>query len=203
MKRKEEWLITEDDLNDGVYAISFVDQPAIEDDFQYFNAIKSNFETLNDEKKIVIGPMMIPNMDIPRRDPETGEIFDMFFSEDTVKMIAHKYLKQKKQSEVTVDHKFAVDGITLVESWIVEDTEKDKSAIYKKQPKGTWMGIFKINNDEIWQNYIKSGVVKGFSVEGRFIRPEIFNKYEEEKKRKLYELDAEIIEKFKELLKNI
>lgn len=187
----QEWVITEEDLETGVFAISFVDEPAIEVDFQYFNKVKSDFKSIDDEKRIVIGPIMVPNIEILRRDPQTKELFNCYFSEKTVEMIAHKYMKMKKQSEVTIGHEFKVDGITLVETWLVEDPNMDKSKLYNEQKPKTWMGIFKIDNDEIWENYVKTGEVKGFSVEGNFIT----DNFDKE--------NIEIIEKLKKLLEKI
>ena len=73
------------------------------------------------------------------------------------------------QSNSTLEHNSELQGLTLVESWIVEDKQKDKSALYNLDvPVGTWMGSVKVNNDEIWNDYVKTGKVKGFSIEGYF-----------------------------------
>ena len=73
------------------------------------------------------------------------------------------------QGKATLEHDMALQGICMVESWIKEDMEKDKSAIYgMNDPIGTWMGCLKVTNDEIWNDYVKTGRVKGFSIEGYF-----------------------------------
>jgi len=73
------------------------------------------------------------------------------------------------QSNSTLEHNSELQGLTLVESWIVEDKQKDKSALYNLDvPVGTWMGSVKVNNDEVWNDYVKTGKVKGFSIEGYF-----------------------------------
>lgn len=75
----------------------------------------------------------------------------------------------KRQSQSTLEHDKQLQGLTLVESWIVEDKAKDKTALYGLDvPVGTWMGSVKVNNDEIWNDYVKTGRVKGFSIEGYF-----------------------------------
>jgi hypothetical protein len=79
------------------------------------------------------------------------------------------YLKKKYTDKSTLEHDKKLNGVTLVESWIKESTTKDKSALYNLNvPVGTWMGTFKIDNDEIWNDYVKTGEVKGFSIEGLF-----------------------------------
>jgi hypothetical protein len=35
-------------------------------------------------------------------------------------------------------------------------------------PVGTWVGSIKVENEEVWNDYIKTGIVKGFSIEGYF-----------------------------------
>jgi hypothetical protein len=63
----------------------------------------------------------------------------------------------------------AITGLTLVESWIVEDKENDKSNMYGMDlPLGSWVGAIKVDNEEIWNDYVKTGKVKGFSIEGYF-----------------------------------
>ena len=79
------------------------------------------------------------------------------------------YLQNGNQSESTLEHEQKLNGLTLVESWIVEDKDKDKSALYELNvPVGTWMGTVKVDNDQIWNDYVKTGKVKGFSIEGYF-----------------------------------
>jgi hypothetical protein len=90
------------------------------------------------------------------------------------------------QNNSTLEHQHSLNGLTLVESWIVEDETHDKSRRYGLNvPVGTWMGVVKVNNDEVWNDYVKTGKVKGFSIEGYFIdkmeRPkEPINDFEEE-----------------------
>ena len=133
--------------------------------------IKNSFAEQDREKQMVAGPIMVPKKLIYRFDEWNGEYY-VYFSEDTIEKIAHKYLINNHQSSVNIDHQEdnVVDDVHLVESWLVEDPEKDKSyaMMGKKYPKNTWFGIMKINNKKVWDEYIKEGRVLGWSVEGYF-----------------------------------
>ena len=121
-----------------------------------------------DEQQIVIGPLMKPNMLIPRMD-ENGDPYHVYFTAETIKKIAYKMVKDKLIDRVNIEHdnKDSVDAY-LVESWII-DGDNDKSKNYGfNLPEGTWMGMYKIQDKKIWDEYIRSGLVKGFSVEGMF-----------------------------------
>ena len=159
-------LVLEND-DEGVFALSFVENPAIEMDFVYFGE-EYKFQQVNEEKRLVVGPILVPNKKILRVDG-SGQPYEVYLSEDTVRRIAHNYMKNGYQNETTLEHDKKVDGISLTESWIVESREKDKSKLYNMTlPVGTWAGVFRIDNDEMWEDYIKSGKVKGISIEGIF-----------------------------------
>ena len=132
---------------------------------------ESNFSELNKEKQMVVGPIMVPEKLIYRWDEFNGDYW-VYFSKDTIEKIAHKYLINNYQSSVNIEHSEDedVEDVTLVESWIVENSEMDKSyaMMGKKYPKGTWFGTMKINNKKVWDEYIKQGKVMGWSVEGFF-----------------------------------
>lgn len=120
------------------------------------------------EQQMLVGPAMIPNKLILRKDEE-GNPYYVYFSEDAIKRIAYKMLKDKVIDKVNIEHdgQQFVDGAYLVESWIVDDPEKDKSNLYGFKPvKGTWMTMYKIENKNVWDEYVKSGKVRGFSIEG-------------------------------------
>ena len=119
------------------------------------------------EKKILLGALLIPNKPIYRNGNE-GDYY-IFFSKDTIMKASQMYLKNGYQNNSTLEHKEALNGLTLVESWIVEDKVHDKSRKYGLDvPVGTWMGAVKVNNEDIWQEYVKTNKVKGFSIEGYF-----------------------------------
>jgi len=161
-------LVIEDENIDEVFAISLVEEPAIESNFVFFDKEKVQFAALSDEKRLVMGPILIPDKQILRVDGE-GKPYHVFFKPETIKRLSEMYLKKKYTDSATLEHDKKINGVTLVESWIKESVTKDKSALYNLNvPVGTWMGTFKIDNDEIWNDYVKSGEVKGFSIEGLF-----------------------------------
>jgi hypothetical protein len=123
----------------------------------------------NDDEMIVTGPAMIPNALIPRRD-EMGNLFHVYFSKETVKNIAKKFLEDNNTHNTDINHDDnVVTENTLLESWIVANPEMDKStALGFNVPEGTWMTSYKINNEETWQK-IKAGELNGFSVTGNFL----------------------------------
>lgn len=165
-------LLPSEESLDSFDAISFVDYPAIEEDFKAFTkeTDKYTFAKVNEDEQIVVGPVLIPNKKIYRYDRITGEEFEIWFSEQTVKTLGYNFLKHGYQKKVNKDHKTPVNDIYLAESWIVNDPDNDKAnSLGYKVPKGTLMGTMKIDNKEFWLNEVKTGNVKGFSIEGYFV----------------------------------
>ena len=153
---------------DEVFKISLVETPAIESNFVFFDKEEMQFARVDDEKRMVMGPILIPNKNILRVDG-AGNAYEVFFSRETVAKLAQNYLKQKYTDQANIEHETDVDGVTLVESWVVESAEKDKSKLYGLTvPVGAWMGTFHIENEKVWDEYVKTGKVKGFSIEGLF-----------------------------------
>jgi hypothetical protein len=162
-----ELIIDEDAELYGIDAISLVDAPAIELDFIALKSDRVEFAVQDAEKRILIGPALVPDKPIYRRNGE--EEFYVYFSKKTVRRASELYLKHGHQGSHTLEHEHKIQGLTLVESWIVEDKEKDKSAAYNLNvPVGTWMVTIKVENDAIWEEWVKEGKVKGFSIEGYF-----------------------------------
>jgi len=161
----------------GIQAISIVENPAIEEDFVALATQKIEFATQNDEKRILMGAALIPNKPIYRRNGE--EEFYVYFSKDTIRKASELFFQNGNQNKSTLEHQAELQGLSVVESWIVEDEQKDKSSLYGLQmPVGTWMVSMKVNNDDIWTNYVKTGKVKGFSIEGYFVDKVNFAKQE-------------------------
>jgi hypothetical protein len=173
----------------GIQAISIVENPAIEEDFVALKTQKIEFATQNEEKRILMGAALIPNKPIYRRSGE--EEFYVYFSKDTIRKASELFFQNGNQNKSTLEHEAELQKLSVVESWIVEDTEKDKSRLYgMDMPVGTWMISMKVNNPDIWENYVKTGKVKGFSIEGYFVDKVNFNKQEMEV---LEEQEAELI----------
>ena len=130
---------------------------------------KTSFAAL-DEKMMLIGPLMVPSKLILRVD-ENGDEYYVYFTADTIRKISYKMMKDKLIDRVNIEHDSnnSVEDAYMVESWIIDNPSTDKSREYGfNLPKGTWMGTYKIDNQKIWTDYIKTGKVKGFSVEGFF-----------------------------------
>ena len=162
-----ELYIDEENEFSGIEAISVVENPAIEEDFIALKKHEVQLAEVDAEKRILMGPALIPNKQIYRTNGE--EEYNIFFSEDTVKKASELFLSRGKQNNSTLEHQVDLQGLSVVESWIIEDTDMDKSKKYGLSlPKGTWMVSVKVNNDDIWNNYVKEGKVKGFSIEGFF-----------------------------------
>jgi hypothetical protein len=123
---------------------------------------------LDEEKRKVVGPLLIPNKLILRLDEENKPYY-VYFSEDTVRDIAEKAMREKLLDNVNLEHNpEASVKAHMTSSWIVEDSNNDKSNMYDMNvPVGTWMGEYKVEDDTVWQ-MVKDGVVKGFSIEGIF-----------------------------------
>lgn len=166
-----ELILDEQHVASGIDAISIVEAPAIESNFVALKSHEVKFAKVDEEKRILMGPILIPDKPIYRKQIVDGELdeFYIYFSKDTVRKASQMYLLNGKQNNATIEHELKLQGVCMVETWIKEDMEKDKSAIYgMNDPIGTWMGCLKVTNDDVWENDVKTGKVKGFSIEGYF-----------------------------------
>jgi hypothetical protein len=176
----------------GIERISLVEKPAIEVDFvalskpEFFKEVK---------KGILIGPALIPDKPIYRE--KDGEGYYGYFSKETIDEISQLYMKLKKQGEWNVEHDQMVDGVSVIESWIIEG-ENDKSKDYGFDlPVGTWMIKAKVDNEELKNEAISTGKLRGFSIEGHFelkhVEKQIFEAVE---KRIEKEIEDQLIKRF-------
>ena len=162
-----ELILDENQEESGIEAISIVESPAIEEDFIALKSNEIKLAEIDKEKKILMGALLIPNKPIYRNNGE--DEYYIYFSKDTVLKASQMYLTKGNQNNSTLEHQHSLSGLSLVESWLVEDEVHDKSRKYGMNvPVGTWMGAVKVNNDEVWNDYVKTGKVKGFSIEGYF-----------------------------------
>ncbi len=192
-----ELIIDEEKLQSGIEAISVVEHPAIEENFVALSK-EYKFEQVN-EKRLLVGPLLIPDKKIYRRDG--NKEYYVFFSKDTIRKASELYLMRGYQNNATYEHKESVDGLTLVESWIIDSKENDKSNHYSMDlPEGTWMGAIKVNNDVLWEDYVKTGQVKGFSIEGYFVDKLVQEEQEEDLSAEI-EIGLELLRVKAELLK--
>jgi len=161
-----ELIIDENEKLNGIEAVSIVEFPAIESNFISLNQ-HIELAKVDDEKRILMGAALIPNKNIYRRNDK--DEYYIFFSDDTVRKASELFLMNSNQNNTTLEHEEKLKDLSVVESWIVEDTEMDKSKKYGlNAPVGTWMVSMKVNNDVIWNDFVKTGKVKGFSIEGYF-----------------------------------
>ncbi len=162
-----ELFIDENDDVSGIEAVSIVENPAIEEDFVALKNQEFKFAEVNKEKRILMGAALIPNKPIYRRSEENE--YYIYFSRDTVRKASELFFIRGNHNKSTLEHQMPLEGLVAVESWIVENKDKDKSSHYgMDMPLGTWMLSMKVLNDDVWNNYVKTGKVKGFSIEGYF-----------------------------------
>lgn len=168
-------LVIDENNESGVSAVALVDHPAIDKMFQAFSAAQEyKFKVQDEEKRMISGPVMLADMPIYRED-NNGRYY-VTFKAETISKIMQKYFKNNFQSSVNIMHeeKNFVDGVYMIESLQVD---KKRGMFAPKQfgniPDGSWFGTFKVDNDEVWNDFVKTGTVKGFSVEGIFKHVEI------------------------------
>jgi hypothetical protein len=150
-----------------------------------------SFSVVNSEERIVVGPAMIPDMPIYRRD-ETGEYY-VFFDKKTIETIALKFYSKGFQQSANEMHMKPIEGVTFFQSWIADESKGiPKMKQFEDLPNGTWFLGAKIMNDETWGK-VKDGTFRGFSVEGMFDMTEI----------KMRKSADEIIYKLREMLKDL
>ena len=183
----------------GIEAISVVESPAIEEEFI---ALKKEDQVrlaeVSKEKRLLMGAALIPDKPIYRKSGDHE--FYIYFSKETVAKASQMFLKSGNQGQATMEHATEkLDGMTVVESWIVESDLYDKSKKYGlDMPLGTWMVSMKVDNDEVWNNYVKKNKIKGFSIEGYFAdklsRPK-------DKRKDTYSEDDKLLKQIKDVLK--
>jgi hypothetical protein len=191
-----ELVIQDDNQELAIDAISLVSAPAIEQDFVFMKKKEKSNLTLakvDEEKRMLISPALIPNKNIVRYDANTDSEYYVWFSKETVRKASELYLKHNNHHKATYEHQDRVSGVLTIESWIKEG-DMDKSKLYGFDlPNGTWFVKMKIDNEELWQD-IKSKKIKGLSIEGYFT-----DKFEAMQKRK--PTDLEILSALNEIIK--
>lgn len=153
------------DMESGVFAISVVNDPAIKSDFIALSTDRVNMAAVDDNKMLLMGAVLIPGLVIPRANGTK-----IRFSKDVIRKASEVFFKRGYQQESTLEHRqeTKLSGMTVVESWIVEDVDKDKSALHGiDAPVGSWVVSMKCDNDEIYE-MAKQGQINGFSIEGIF-----------------------------------
>lgn len=154
---------------EGVYELSLVLEPAITiEAMQFANEEKQDWKVSDVEKQMLVSPVLIPNQKI-WRNSIGGKSGYVFTSAETIEKLQQNFAKNKYGDKSTFEHEKdrPITDIYVAESWIVEDPLNDKSNAlgFKDLQKGTWMVSIKIDNNEVWNDYIKTGKVKGISID--------------------------------------
>jgi len=168
----------------NVFGISLVATPAMESNYIKLSKPKPktikekielskkhdiNFAEINKEKRLLLGLVLEPEKLIYRYNEKTKEEYYITVSAETVLELSHDYIKNSNQNYSTIEHDGReLDGVSFVEHWIVEDSNIDKSALHGMNfAKGSWVSVAKIENDTLWNDYIETGRVMGFSIDAR------------------------------------
>ena len=163
-------VIFKKDETEGVFGISLVESPAMESNFIALSEQKEiQLKAIDSEKRILLGAVLVPDKKIYRN--QNGKEFNIVFPAETIRLSMENFFEQGYQNASTLEHdnKQKLKDVTFVESWIKEDEVNDKSVKYgMTEPVGTWFAAMKVNNDEIWNDFVKTGKVKGFSIDGFF-----------------------------------
>lgn len=161
-------VVSDTDDESGVDFVALVDDPAIQVDWLAFNNDELKFKATNLERRIITGPLMLADTKIYRRSKELGEYY-VVFDAPTIEQIVQKFFKMQKTSNVNEMHETPINDVYMFESFIVDSK---RGILPPKQFKnitdGSWFGSYKVDNTDVWENFIKTGEFKGFSVEGMF-----------------------------------
>jgi len=176
-------MVIEDEDNNGVDALSLVVDPATTDQtvllakeleaekVSLSNILSNQFVTelasVDEEKRLILGMVLSPGQKIPRRK-EDGEMYDIIFKSHTVERASELYMINMNQNNSTRNHDEKIKGVTAVQTWLVEDSKIDKSALHGKEyPVGTWAVVLKVHDKDKWEEYKETGTTN-ISLEGVF-----------------------------------
>lgn len=137
----------------------------------------------NEEEQIVVGPALIPGIEIMRKDPKTKEIYFVKFSESVVRKTAEKFMKELRNRDTNIQHTDKEAGSYVMESWVIDNPEDKANTFYGFElPVGTWMVAMRVQDPKTW-NMVKEGELTGFSIEGNFMDKVDYVKFLEDKQR--------------------
>lgn len=156
--------------NSGVYAISIVNTPAVQENFITLSKEekKMAIKMADEEKRVVTGPALIPEKLIYRSNIQ-GDEGNIYFTKETIEEIMVKFMYELRGRDATLEHGEETDSLALIESWLIVDSTYDKAkALGYDLPVGTWMVSYKVLDDDLWAQ-IKAGEFQGFSIEGNIL----------------------------------
>ena len=142
----------------------------------------SNYMFADESKKELVGPVAIPEMEIPRKDDD-GNIYFVRFSKDVVKKMAEKFMREQRLADNNIQHKDEENaGSYVFESWVVENEGDKANSVYNLGvPVGTWMVKMRVTNTDTWKK-VRAGELNGFSLQGNFVSQEEYDTYMSDKK---------------------
>lgn len=152
--------------NHGVQKISLVDQPAIMINWVAFSK-QIQFAEIKEQKKLA-GAFLIPDQKIYRKD-ESGEYY-IKASAQTIQEVADKFNSEQRGRQINIMHEngSTISCAFVAENWIVSG-QNDKSKTFGFDlPEGSWFGIVKIEDENFWNQAVKTEKLRGFSIEGMF-----------------------------------
>lgn len=161
-------IVVDENDETGISLISLVDEPAIVMKGMLFTEEKSmmSFKEADEEKQVIVGPALIPNMKIYREDEKYGQYY-VKFTRETIEKMVEKFNKYGSNRRINIDHSNQMVDAFIMEDWIVEDPVYDKSRKYGFEvPVGTYMIKVKIEDKDFWLNEVKENGKFGFSIEG-------------------------------------
>ena len=181
------------EAEEGIFALSYVLEPAIEENWVALSKNQIELKVVDEERRIVVGFALVPDKEIYRKQENDGKMVELNikFSKQTVAKAGELFMKNLNGNNATIEHERPVEGVSTIELWIVEDPKNDKSNIYGLNPKGGELVVMqKVYNNELWED-VKSGKVKGFSIEA------MFNGFE---KLKFSSDEIDVIEELKKIV---
>ena len=151
----------------GLTAMGLVDVPAIEENWVALSSEKVKLSSVDKERRMLYGAALIPEKLILRIDKNNEEYY-MKFERDTIERLAHDFYKKNLHHTTNLQHQYPVTGVTIVESWLKEgNSDKSLALGLSDLPDGTWFIGAKVDDDSVWEE-VKSGAIRGFSIEGMF-----------------------------------
>jgi hypothetical protein len=146
---------------------------------------------MNEDEQIIVGPIMIPDIEIVRKDPDTKEIYYVKFSEQVVRKSSEKFMKELRAKDTNIQHEDNEAGSYVFESWLIENPEDKANTHYGfNLPVGTWMVSMRVEDEATWKK-VKNGELTGYSLEGNFLEKDEYEKFK--KDRETYEKIMKIL----------
>lgn len=168
--------LTLEELEQGIDATALVGNPAIQRNWMAFKEHKSyEFKTHNEDKRILAGALMVA--DFPMYRNMNGKEFFVKFSAETIEQLADRMVLNNKLTAFNLEHNAKKELADMhIQQFFIINTElgMDTPKGFDTLPNGSLFAFVKVNNEQVWNDYVKTGIVKGFSIEGNFATKEEF-----------------------------